>query len=531
MHAPLNALDLLAPLPTPAEMAAWDASAIRDYHLPGALLMENASRAAMEVLHREFGPLADARALCLAGPGNNGGDAIAMARHLANAGAEPVLVLSKPQDAYKGEAGQHLRMARSQGIRPVPAARLKAGAFPPYDIIIDGLLGTGLSGPLRDNARKLVQLVNQLGHTGRKPAFVLAVDIPSGLNGLTGQPMPDAVRAHATVTFQAPKLGMLQPGAAEFLGKLRVADIGLPRQLEHALPTSHRRMGDGLFVLLAPPPPDLHKGTAGRVLVVGGSGGLTGAPLLAAMGALRAGSGLTSIACPGALANMVKANVPDIMLIPLDDGDRWTPAMAENLKTRLETCDALVLGPGLGCDFESAVAVRLILAAERPPVVLDADGLNCAAQSRRVLESLSGHDVITPHPGEAARLLDTEISEVQADRTAAALALAKKTAAVVVLKGAATLVAQRGKPVAVCPAHAPALAVGGTGDVLAGVTAAQIARRHHTLDAYSAACLVVHWHARAGEFLCKRHPRRGNTAMDVAAALPRIPRCPCKETA
>lgn len=506
---------LMAPLPTPAEMAAWDQAAIRRYGMPGVVLMENASREVLAVLLNEHGPVRGKRALCLAGPGNNGGDAIALARHLANLGAEVTLALTKPRQAYKAEAGQHLRMALAQGIKPIRAARLKADVFPPYDIIIDGLLGTGLSGQLREDALALVRLVNELGQR----ALVLAVDIPSGMSGLTGRPMPEAVHAHATVTFQAPKLGLVQPEAAPCLGSLHVRDIGLPATLRDELPTAHLLMTDDLFSLRPAPAPDMHKGTAGRVLVIGGSWGLTGAPLLAALGALRAGSGLVTIACPGGLSAMIKAGTPEVMLLPLGQGYDWSADLARELAPRLADFDALVVGPGLGREPETREFLRAVLTAQRPPVILDADGLNLAAQDRESLAALTARDVITPHPGEAATLLESGIPAVQDDRGGAACALRDKTGAVVVLKGAASIVCGPDAPLAVSPVHAPTLAVGGSGDVLAGVIASLLATMHNAFDA---ACLGVYWHGLAGKHLSHDYPQRGALATEIAAALPTI---------
>lgn len=509
---------MFAPLPTPHEMNGWDKASVA-FGIRPELLMDAAAREALHVLRQEVGPLEGRQVLLVAGPGNNGGDAWALARHLDAEGALPQVLHTRPRGAYTGESGYHLRLAVRAGV---PMTFWKAGrAELPLDadILVDGLLGTGLRGELQGEACELIELMNRFWP--RESRFILALDIPSGLNGLSGRPSPVAVRASATVTFQAAKLGLTQPEAADFLGRLHVRSIGIPRQVREAAPPEHEAITPAIAELLSSPAADQHKGSAGHVLVVGGSPGLTGAPLLAALGALRSGSGLVSIACPADMAETVKANTPDVMLLPLGrpgDGPAWSPALAAALGSHLPRFEALAIGPGMGRTPVAAEFLRALLALPLPPAVWDADALFHLAADAALLQALRPQDVITPHPGEAARLLGQDTTAVQADRPAAARALAQRCVGAVVLKGAATLVAQADQPTAVSPYMEPNLAVGGSGDVLAGLIAALLARG---LPARLAACLGVAWHGQAGRLLAQDFPFRGNSATDIALALPR----------
>ncbi|AMK11898.1 NAD(P)H-hydrate dehydratase [Pseudodesulfovibrio indicus] len=503
---------MLLPLPTPAEMALWDRETIETVGIPGVTLMECAAREAVNVLLEEFGPVTGAVIHCFAGSGNNGGDAFAMARHLADLGAEVTVFHTKPKKRYRGETRTNLLWAQKLGVPLFHLSGVDLAALPQPDVIVDGLLGTGFEGELRDDVLALVRTVNRLGER----AFVLAVDIPSGLSGLTGRPLPEAVLADATATFQSPKLGLLMPEAAPYAGDLHVCPIGIPLKVQEDNPVRHHLLTGEIMDVVPAPAPDMHKGKGGHVLIVGGSRGLTGAPHLAALGALRSGAGLATVACPAGLADAVKAGSPDIMTLPLGDGEDWTPAMTTALAPELARFDAVVLGPGMGRTPAATAFVLAFLAGCDLPVVVDADGLFALASAPGGLAQLAERTVLTPHPGEMARLLGTDAPAIQADRIGAVNRFLTRCDATLVLKGAATLVAD---PDLTCvsPFAEPNLAVGGSGDVLSGVIGSLMARG---LTPMEAACAGVFWHGLAGEYLNHEFPERGNLASEIANTLP-----------
>lgn len=507
---------LCDPLPTPAEMAAWDRACVKELGLHPHVLMERASLEALAALAGETGPPDGKRVVVLAGPGQNGGDALALARHLFLAGARPEILLLRPRSRSRASAGYNLRLCVRLGLpmRALTPASL-ARALDRADIVVDGLLGTGFSGALKGDVLAVVETLN--ARAGR--AFVLALDIPSGLCGLTGRPSPAAVRAGATVTFEAPKTGLITAEAQAFVGRLRVRPIGVPERVKTAHPVERHLLTARLAALLPRPEPGLHKGRAGRVLVIGGSRGLCGAPHLAALAALRAGAGLVTAACPGGLEALVKSGSPDIMTLPLGKGETLTPAEAPALRRAMEQADAVVLGPGLGRD--PATAELLGRLAEIPvPAVWDADALYVLARDPDLRARLGPNAVLTPHPGEAARLLDSDAARVQADRVRAARTMARETGAVCLLKGPASLTAPADPDdgrLFVSPFIEPNLAVGGSGDVLSGLLGACLAGGMAPLPA---ACLAVYWHGLAGRILATTYPGRGNLASDIAGALP-----------
>ncbi|EGB13573.1 carbohydrate kinase, YjeF related protein [Pseudodesulfovibrio mercurii] len=503
---------MLLPLPTPAEMAVWDRETIHTIGIPGVTLMESASREAVNVLLEEYGDVGGAVIHCFAGSGNNGGDAFAVARHLNDLGAEVTVFHTRPKRGYRGETRTNLLWAQRLGIPLVHLAGVRLDTLAQPDIIVDGLLGTGFAGALREDFLQLVRTVNRLGER----AFVLAVDIPSGLNGLTGRPQPEAVRADATATFQAPKLGLVLPEAQPHTGALHVCPIGIPLMIQEKYQTRHRLITGEVMAALPAPAPDMHKGSAGHVLVVGGSFGLTGAPHLAALAALRSGAGLATVACPAGLADAVKAGSPDIMTLPLGAGTAWTGDMAEAIKAELHRFDAVVLGPGMGRTPEARSLALELAAGCGLPMVLDADALFALAASPEHLRSLPEQAVLTPHPGEMARLLDTATAEVQADRLGAVDRFLAACDATLVLKGAGTLVADRDMT-CVSPFAEPNLSVGGAGDVLSGVVGALLAGG---LSPMRAACTGVFWHGLAGRALNNEFPARGNLASEIANMLP-----------
>lgn len=493
-------------------MAAWDQETISS-GIPGMVLMEAASREAFDVLSVEFGPVEGAVVHCFAGSGNNGGDAFALGRQLFEHGADVTLFHTKQADRYSGDAKTNLSWAMALGVPCVHLPSADALRLEQPDIIIDGLLGTGFDGELNPAFLGLVQAINRAGEL----AYTLSLDIPSGLNGRTGQPCPDAVMADDTVTFQAAKLGLAMPGATRFTGALHVRPIGISIQARENNPVRHHLITNEIMNALPPLRHDMHKGDAGHVLIAGGSPGLTGAPHLAAMGALRSGAGLVTIACPGGLADAIKANTPDIMTLPLGTGTEWGPDLADALLERAEHADALVIGPGLGRSSGATRFIKTCVPRCSGRTVLDADALYGLSQYPELMADLTPTTIVTPHPGEMARLLGLTGAEVQADRLGAVARFVKKCPATLILKGAGTLVADRSMT-CLSPFSEPNLAVGGSGDVLSGLLGFLSGQG---LGQLQAACLGVYWHGLAGRLLAEEFPMRGNLASDIANMLPR----------
>lgn len=561
---------MFVPVPTPAEMADWDKAAMA-LGLSGDVLMENAARAAFAALRRFYGPLGGARVLLIMGGGNNGGDAACLARHLLDAGALPRVLHMRPLSAARGPARRHALLARRLGVPFAPLRSRQAAAWgwgpscpsPVPDIVVDGLLGTGFRGLLRPAEAAVTAGINALAGAG---ACVLALDLPSGLDAGNGRAAPEAVRASLTVTFQAPKPGLLIPEAAACTGRLEVWPIGIPAAARRAAScrlwrgpartrgadstdpfvVSHggegltgprprpdlRRAGRTLTAMPDGPgaPTDLigpaHKGEAGRVLIIGGGEGMSGAPRLAALGALRGGAGLVEVAVPASSMPDVRAGLPEALTVALPRAGEnvhaeWSARHIEALAPALASARAVVIGPGMGRGNGADELLAALLALpERPPLVLDADALYALAERPELLTGLAGpggRDVLTPHPGEAARLLGLSTAEVQADRFGALARLTALAPALWVLKGPGTLIACPGEASIVVPYHVPQLAVGGSGDVLAGLIGSLLAAGHSAPDA---ACIGVHLHALAGLSLAGRYPWRGNGPLDIADALP-----------
>ncbi len=519
MLSMMSETGMFTPLPTPAEMGRWDERSTNEFGMKIEMLMENASREALAVLTKETGSVTGKYIVLFAGPGNNGGDAIALARHLLDQGAEPIVLHTVPKSRYKGVSRYHLQLAGRIGVKmkllgadaKLPLARGKSP-----DIIVDGLLGTGFKGELRPTYKKLIEQINEL----KKACFILSIDIPSGINGLSGEPGPIAVQADATVTFEAAKIGLLMPSARSCIGRLHVRAIGIPKRVKAAYSPSTWQITDRILDAFPKCDPDMHKGDAGRVLIIGGSPGLTGAPVLSSLAALRSGSGLVSLACPGALAIEAKAGFPDIMTIPLGQDFRdcgWTSDHPAQLATHIAGSNALVIGPGMGRDESALPFLKALLSMQRPPSVIDADALYWIAKHPELAVFLRDTDILTPHPGEMAALAGSDTPTVQSDRIGTARTFARKTGSIIVLKGASTVLVEPQGGTFLSPLAVPTLAVGGSGDVLAGCIASLLGRGCPPLPA---ACLGVYWHGLSGTYLERTYPCRGNTAREIADTLP-----------
>jgi hydroxyethylthiazole kinase-like uncharacterized protein yjeF len=496
---------------TAEEMQAIDSAAIDEYGLPGMVLMENAGLRVLEVVE-EFASR-DSRITIICGRGNNGGDGFVVARHLFNRGANVQALLLAEAAGVRGDAEANFAIARHAGVPIIeaPSPRVLNRAAAEADILVDGILGTGAKGVVRGPALMAIRA------TRRCPGRIIAIDIPSGVSGNDGSILGEAVRADVTVTFAVPKVGLYTYPGRAYCGDIRIADIGIPRALleDERLKTSLTTASDAAAMLPARDPAT-HKGDCGRIVILGGSPGLTGAPTLAAQGALRAGAGLVTVGCAAGLNPILEVKLTEAMTHPLPETEAATlgEASVDEALALAESADAVALGPGLGRDPEAQQFAREIARRCRKPLIIDADAL--FALDLKLNRPRGCPTILTPHPGEMARLRGSSVEEVQRDRLGCARSAAKATGAVVVLKGAGTVIAAPDGEAWLNPSGSSALATGGTGDVLSGVIGAFLAGGAQPL---AAAVAGVYYHGAAGDLAAKRLSERAVIAGDVAEAL------------
>jgi NAD(P)H-hydrate epimerase len=493
----------LEPLYDAAGMGAADRWAIEDQGVPSLELMEAAGRALAEstaVVARP-GPV---RVIC--GKGNNGGDGLVAARHLAESGYEvEVLLLWDPETASP-DSRTNFRLLEGVEVLQGEGALARLGDS---GAIIDAMLGTGFEGEPRQPVSGAIEAINESG------CPVVACDIPSGANASNGE-AGLAVRAQRTVTFHGLKVGHVVAPAKHLCGEVVVADIGIPAGAPEG--TAAGLITDEVLRLLPPRGAGSTKFSSGRVSIVGGSRGLTGAVCLAAEAAVRSGAGYATAAVPADLEPVFESKLTETMTLGCGTGGgHLDPSAVEPVASHCENAAAVVLGSGLGREPDAIGFMRDLVPLLKAPAVIDADGLGSLAGHLELIRERDGATVLTPHEGEMARLTGRSSDEVAAHRLDAALTLARETGSVSVLKGDDTIVTD-GVRVAVNRLPAPGLATAGTGDVLAGVCAALLARG---LDPFEAACAAVHAHSRAGRLAAARTgSAEGVIAGDVVSAMP-----------
>ncbi len=510
------------PIATARETGRIDARAIESYGIPSSCLMETAGARAADLVWEEYGR-SGLRAVVVAGKGNNGGDGFVIARHLLNMGAEVRVFILFPPEEVSGDPAIFLNAISKMGISIERAGdedslnRLTSAAAE-SDLVIDAILGTGFAAPARGLIAESLTALAEVGTP------VAAVDIPSGLDATTGAATPPFLRADLTVTFGALKRGLFLMPAAEFVGKVALADIGIPGAClaEEEIPLQLTEASD-VAGLLPQRRLDAHKGDAGNLLIVAGSRGLMGAAIMAALAALRIGAGKATLAVPESLSFAVESGPPEIMALPLPETPAGSidPAAFDLILEQAASMDALVVGPGLSTNPRTIeLAHRLIQHVEKP-VVLDADGLNALAQGITVLEGPRGELLLTPHPGEMARLGRISTAEVQAGRVNLAIDFATRHRVYLALKGAHTILAMPSGNAWLNPTGNPALASGGTGDILAGVCGGL---RAQGLGPEETLVAGAYLHGLAGDIAAGEMGGIGLTATDLLPALPRARR-------
>ena len=487
-------------------MRAADAWAIEEVGVPSLELMEAAGAAVAEAVRELAGP-GPVRVVC--GKGNNGGDGLVAARHLASTGHEVEALLLWPATELSGDAAASLERLEDGVACEVSPAKL-AAALEGSGAVVDAIFGTGFSGVPRPPADAAIEALNACG------VPVVAADVASGVDASTGEIEGMAARAGATVAFHSAKLGhWIEPGKSH-TGTLRVAAIGIPDGAP-ANPAAGL-IADGILSLVARREPGSTKFTSGEVLIAGGSRGLTGAVCLAASAAIRAGAGYATVAVPADLEPIFETKLTEVMSQGFSTAEGHLAAGdAGAIAEAAERAAAVVLGPGLGREQDSLELARELAQRVETPLLIDADGLNAHAERLGELSARTHPTVLTPHAGELGRLLGRSSEEIGAHRIACAREAAASSGAVVVLKGDDTIVVE-GERVAISRGGAPALATAGTGDVLSGLIAALIARG---LGAFEGACAGVHAHQRGGRIAAQRLGLAESViASDVIAALP-----------
>jgi len=506
-------------LVTANEMQAMDRRTIESFGLPGRILMENAGRGAAVFLITLFPDIATRRVGIIAGHGNNGGDGYVIARCLSQRDVNVTVFLLSERARVAGDAAANLKLLSPLGVPVVEIPNLEAfdavrASMRDRDLWIDAILGTGLQSEVRGYFREVIDFINSLG----RPVF--AVDVPSGLNADTGQPCGSCIQAHATATFGFAKTGHFQfPGTA-LSGKLHVVDIGIPPHVvEEVAPRQFLLTDRDVQKDINPRPPDSHKGRTGHLLIVAGAPGKTGAAAMAALAAMRAGAGLVTLAAPSGINPILASGVLEVMtaLLPEIEGGRLGMSAFETIQGLLAGKRCLAVGPGLGQAPDTRELLQRLVAESRLPLVIDADALNSLAGATAILKERAAPVVLTPHPGEMARLAETTVASLQADRITCARDFAQTYMVHLVLKGAHTVIAHPDGFIFINSTGNSGMASGGMGDVLTGLIAGFITQGFPI----SAAChLGVYLHGAAADRQAKHKGPWGYLASDVIASIP-----------
>ncbi len=501
------------------QMQEIDSAAINDLGIPGLVLMENAGRKTACLLRKYFAQVQGGEIAVVAGPGNNGGDGFVIARHLCEMGTDVTVYLLVEGKKIRGDAAVNLGIIKKMGI-PVHLVLDRSDVdnldLDSFAVIVDALFGTGLKRDVVGHFADVVEAIN------RADCPVVSVDMPSGIDSDSGRIMGVAVMADLTVTYGVAKPGHFVYPGKEMVGILEVADIGIPaRIVEQAGLKCELIDGNMISPFLPVRGLNSHKGTFGHMLLVAGSQGKTGAALLAAMGGLRIGTGLVTLCVSRKLNTIFESSLFEAMTIPVAGGVDGAPTIAdfEAISAAMRGKQAMVVGPGLGMDDGTKELVQQIWQQAAIPLVVDADGLNgLAADTGQLRQECRAPRILTPHPGEMARLTGVSSRDIQQNRIHAAMELAGKVNGYVILKGAGTIVAAPDGRVAVNSSGNPGMATGGMGDVLAGMIGGLLAQG---LSPWKACCLAVFIHGLAADKLAEEMGC-GYLASEVAGKVPAV---------
>jgi NAD(P)H-hydrate epimerase len=501
------------------QMRKADERAIQEYGIHGLILMENAGIGVVRALSDHVEDLEQKRIVVLCGKGNNGGDGFVITRHLKTMGLEPRVILLARVENLQGDARINADIAHKFGIpiREVPdqeSWKSHREEVVAADILVDAILGTGLEKPVSGFYSEVISAINA------SSAWIVSVDVPSGLSSDKGEIIGPAVDADLTVTFACPKYCHVFPPAENLVGDVVVADISMPDEILE-VPENYLNLVDEemLSEIDLNRPNDSHKGNYGHLLVISGSRGKSGAAWLTGFSALRIGAGLVTVATPRGTQPIVASLAPELMTEALAEtaGGGIAKEALGQIPELLEGKNSLALGPGLSLEEETQTFIRELLRSTSLPCVVDADGLNALAGRLDILKSAPRPLALTPHPGEMARLIGKTASEIQADRVGISRAFAVEYGVHLVLKGYRTLVAAPDGQVFINPTGNPGMATGGSGDVLTGMLAGLIAQK---IDTTRALILGVYLHGLAGDLAMDELGQNCLTATDLLDFLP-----------
>lgn len=505
---------------TSAQMRDLDQTAIAGFGIPSLVLMENAGKAVAEITHNSYPHARYFFIFC--GKGNNGGDGLVTARFLHQQGLKVEVFLLAKETEISGDSKINLALLKELTPAPViheitgePQQKEALSLAEQADVIIDAILGTGTNGPLRGVIAMAVDAINN----SSKP--VVAIDIPTGIDPDKGFPTGKCILPSLTIMLGLPKLGLVTYPGAKYIGKIEIADIGIPDQLVHQKHYSLNYLTvDECCMYIPHRDPEGHKGKFGHVLVLAGSPGFTGAAALTSMSALRSGAGLVTLGIPSSLQPVMAAKITEVMTLGLPETNRHTFDLnAEHLIHEfLGKANVVAMGPGLSTNEATLSLVRKLVVSSNRPMVLDADALMAFAQDSAMLKSAQAPIVLTPHPGEMSRLVHLTSYQVQANRIQIAQQYAKEHNVYLVLKGAKTLIAEPSGQVYINPTGNPGMATGGAGDVLTGLIAGFIAQSLTPLEACLLSCYL---HGLAGDLGAEDLTEFCLTAGDILAYLPK----------
>lgn len=505
-------------LVTAKQMKAMDTKATEVFHIPEIVLMENAGRAVTEFILRKFTNIHKMNITIAVGNGNNGGDGLVVARCLHKLGI-PVKVFLLMEKELTPSAQINLDILE---MLPVKIYRLESEnslhlfkvTVNYTDLFIDAILGTGITRNVSPRIAQVIDIVN------KRSCKKLAIDVPTGLNCDTGDIWGSCFKVHYTAALALPKRGFFLNKGIKYCGEVTVLDIGIPDEVFLEEPLNCQVIDDDyLQKRLGRRERSSHKGSYGHLLIIGGSMGMGGAITLAASGAFRSGIGVVTCAVPSSIQLQVAVSVPEAMVRPLPDAQQMTVDSVEALQKLTEDKKAVLIGPGMGCEEAQRAVLQEVLQHSRCPVVVDADGLTLLENHLDLLENINGSVILTPHPGEMARLTGFEVSYIQANRIEVAQDFAMKYQVWLVLKGANTVIATPKGMIYLNTIDSPALAIAGSGDVLAGLVGAFLAQG---LQTDAACCCAVNLHGKAGVRLSEQIGDISSKAGDLIDILPEI---------